>query len=246
MTMRTSLQLVAVASLFGAVNSDAAFWNKKGDRSEAEEPTIEVVSVPDTVSPGIAAPAATPSAAPQRRAHFLVKDSETEKGLMQLAESRRQREEEIRVILRLYEEKQGELARMNGRLTEKFGISAEENYQYDNETKSLYKLTPKEGAEDLAQNGQTAPEDLFDKKLHMSLELEDMEVTFVRLVSAKKITASELQVLQLLLKEKNMELAKIHASLKERFSILPEKHYEYDADAHTLFEIVQADSPAMP
>ena len=246
MTMRTGLQLLAVAAIYSAVNSEAAFWNKKTEEPEPAGEGVEVVSVPRVASPEAVAPAPGVAATPRRRAHFLVKDPETERSLMQLAESRREREEEIRVILRLYQEKQGELARMNGRLAEKFQISADENYQYDNETKSLYKLTPKEGAQDLAAAGGAAAEDLFDRKLHLSLEPEDMEVTFVRLVSAKKITASELQVLQLLLKEKNMELAKIHSSLKERFSVSPEKHYEYDAEAHTLFEIVQAGSPAVP
>jgi hypothetical protein len=130
---------------------------------------------------------------------------------------------------------------MNLRLFEQFGIAADETYQYDRETRTVFKLQLKDGVDPQAPiEPGTRAEQLFDKADHMVLQDDGTETEFIRLVSAKKLTANELEVLQLLLKEKNMELQKVHASLEERFAISPEKHYEYDADAHTLFEVVKA------
>ena len=260
-----------VACSFGAVYSaEAAFWNRRNKAEPESRPSAEATvppAVPATVigshdtsasvgteptqvpsynkpvpltvlSPGITDPMPGPGS---RRAHISIPDNQTEQILVQLAESRELREEEIKVLGRLHTEKKSELDRMNQRLMDGYGIAADQNYQYDRETRTLFKLELKEGVDPdgPVPEGATAG-DLFNKVGPVTLATSDAESDFLRLVSAKKITASELQVVGLLLKEKNMELQKVYSSLKERFAISPKKHYEYDPEAHTLFEVVKA------
>ena len=257
------LPVVALSVILAGVTAQGAFWNKKSSKDAGKGSEVHseygarspdgVISNGGTVrslasyqehvpsqqalDPSSKASVDGGASNSGRRAHFLIQDQKSADALVALAESRRLREEEIRVLGRLHQEKEGELNRMNERLNSRFKISADANYQYDNETKSLFLLIAKEGAEAEA----AVPEDRFHKRLHMTLSDRESEIAFVRLVSAKKITASEMQVLKLLLKEKNLELSKVHETLQERFAIAPDKHYEYDAASRTLFEIVQAE-----
>jgi hypothetical protein len=270
MTTRRIIIGLAACSFFGATIAEAAFWNRRKKAESDEVPPVETAApeaVPVTLngSPNAMVPVrAEPtqihsynkpvplsakmpassgplSGTGSRRAHISIPDDQTEQILVQLAESRQLREEEIRVLGRLHVEKEGELERMNQRLMDGYGIAADQNYQYDQETRTLFKLELKEGVDPdgPVPEGATAG-DLFDKIGPVTLATPDAESEFLRLVSAKKITASELQVVELLLKEKNMELQKVYSSLKERFAISPKKHYEYDPEAHTLFEVVKA------
>lgn len=245
MHMRRGLVAAAVGCALIVPASQALFW--KRDAKPAAEvleepvPELEPVEVPagSLQSAGEGAPAEA-----GRRPHYRLEGPEAEQALVQLAESRRLREEELRVLARLYVEKQEELKRMNQQLQQRFGIAPDENYQYDAEERTLHKLTAKPDMEELARNGATDPEALFVKSSHHTFEGRDDELVFVRLVTAKKITGSQLQVIQLLVKEKNMELSKVLGLLKDQFSISPDKHYEYDAEAQTLFEVVRAGAPA--
>lgn len=231
---------LVVCLLAGGTGADAAFWNRKSSKEEAKPlpvpPTSISVTHPGQAQPEPVLRPVAVSADEGRRAHVQMKDQESVDVLVRLAESRQLREQEIRVLTRLHGEKEGELERMNQRLQDRFGIAPDANYQYDNESKSLYLLTPRAGVE--AGEGGAA-EDLFDRRLHRNLSNKDIEIEFVRLVSAKKITVSEIQVLKLLLKEKHLELNKVNGTLGERFAISPDKHYEFDADSRTLFEVVR-------
>lgn len=241
MNKRRSLAAAAVGCILIVPASWGVFW-KRGEKKPVEPP-IEVVE-PEVPDGSLVPAAAKPAAPAQRRAHVRLAGPEDEQALVQLADSRRLREEEIRVLARMYAEKQGELARMNQQLLERFQIADDANYQYDAEAKTLYTLTAKPGAEDLAVAGATAAEDLFIRTPHRTLSERDQELAFVRLVSAKKLTANELQVIQLLIKEKNLELRKVLGMLNQRFSIASDRHYEYDQEAQTLFEVVRAGAPA--
>lgn len=253
MSYLRGLMLLGICVFAGTQCAQGAFWNRKSSKEEPARvapppPTYAVTPVAGAQpvqslssysdrAPELPDVPPAEAASPQhaRRAHFRMPDQEAVDTLVQLADSRRMREEEIRVLARLLREKEGELVRMNDRLRDRFGIAADANYQYDNETKGLFLLVPKSG--ESAVEGEGADE-VFEKRLHRTLDAKQTEIEFVRLVSAKKITASEIQVLKLLLKEKNLELGKVHASLEERFAISPEKHYEFDAPSRTLFEVV--------
>jgi hypothetical protein len=248
MHMHKGLVAAAVGCALIVPTSRALFWKREDKAARTVPADPPVAMEPAQVPAGSLQSAASDPAvaAPTRRPHQRLEGPEAEQALVQLAESRRLREEELRVLARLHAEKRGELARMNEQLLERFGIASDETYQYDAEAKTLYKLTAKPDMEALAAGGVTDPEELFEKSRHRIFAQREQELGFVRLVSAKKITGSELQVIQLLVKEKNMELEKVLGSLKDRFSISPDKHYEYDAEAQTLFEVVRAGAPEAP
>ena len=240
---------LVIAVVWPGPPADAAFWKKK---SEADDPPA--VSGPaaaveparnaaDSAAPAITTVAqAQPDSQQQavRRAHYKVDGPETETTLMQLAESRQLRRGEIVVLSRLLVEKRNELGRMDRRLQDVFAVDPSVTYQYDADSRTIYRLDTKEDAEELAQSEEVNPEDLITRTLHRELATAEAANAFTRLVSAKKITNSEIRVLQLLLREKNMELKKVETTLAARFSIAPDKHYEYDASAQTLYEVVGA------
>ena len=232
MRIKRVLTLATAVVCISSAMSLGAFWNRK-DREQAPGAAPSPAGTVTQAQPGAAATAV-------RRAHFYVQDDATAQILVQLAESRSFREEEIRVIARLFKEKEAELERMDQRLLERFGVTAEGNYQYDRDSRTLFELTEKQGVDQTAASGAVSADELFDKHTHRTFIEDQEEIEFVRLASAKKITASELQVLALLSKEKQIELTRVQDSLRERFSVSPEKHYEYDADTRTLFEIVRA------
>lgn len=232
MKIKQVLTPALAALCISAAISLGAFWNRK-DQEPAPEAAPPSAGTVTQAQPGAGATSI-------RRAHFYIQDDATAQILVQLAESRSFREEELRVIARLFKEKEAELERMNQRLLERFGVTAEGNYQYDRDSRTLFELTAKEDIDESTASGAVSADELFDKHAHRTFIEDQEETEFVRLASAKKITASELQVLSLLLKEKQIELTRVQDSLRDRFSVSPEKHYEYDADTRTLFEIVRA------
>ena len=244
-----------VGCAWAAAPADGAFWKKK---AESEPATSTATAERPAVGKPIRTPAPAPAPAPAvkaiaqpgqqptvRRPHYRVDGPEMETTLLQLAESRELRRGEIVVLSRLLVEKQNELRRMDRRLQEVFGVDPSVTYQYDADSRCIYRLDTKEGAEELARAGGVDPEDLITRTIHRELATPDAANAFTRLVSAKKITNNEIRVLQLLLREKNMELKKVETTLAARFSIAPDKHYEYDASAQTLFEIVGVGEPVV-
>lgn len=238
-----------------AAESEAVFWKRRssnqkettsqaeaasavpGDRSQ-EQPVSEPDRSPPSAGAGVATPGGGEEAAVYRREHLRIEDEDSVGVLRQLAQARVLREEEIRVLGRLTQEKDAELKRMNDQLLARFGIKADDNYQYEQESRSLFRIEPKtDAAQNAASGGARTADELFDRGLHLRFDSESDELEFIRLVSAKKITVSELAMLRLLLREKGLELERVLASLRDRFSIEPDKHYEYDEATRTLMEV---------
>lgn len=231
-----------------APSSDGFFWRNRAEddkpassASPANPAPVSQAGPSVPIDTDVEVVRGTETSAVTRTPLLQVDDDEAEQVLVRLAQARQLREEEIRVLGRLSQEKDQELQRMNAQLEQRFGILADDNYQYDQEAQAVYRITPKAEAEAGADDaGVSSAEDLFDRELHRRLESEEDELAFVRLVSAKKITVSELAMLRLLLREKSLELERVMAALKDRFSIEPGKHYQYDAPSRTLFEVAPA------
>ena len=216
------------------------FWNKKKDK---EEPAAVVVPpASDAAVSGVATDAAAAATKTQdKKALYRLKDEETVQALVKLATGRQLREQELAVVARLISEKQLELTGFNEKLKQEFGISDEGNYHYDNESRTIYELKQKPGADKASKNAK--PEDLIEKKVQRKLKNKKTEESFLKMVGAKKITTDEIRALQLILQEKKIELANIQESLQQQFSMAPEKHYEYDADTRVVYELVMAEEP---
>lgn len=235
------LAMVCFALVFCSSSAHADFfWNKK--KAEEKRPSV-VIPATEQKPPELVGMMAVPEenltsgvATNDRKALYRLKDEQTVEALVKLASGRQLREQELVVVARLINEKQLELTGFNQKLNENFGISEDGNYHYDNETRTLYELKAKPGAEKAPKDAK--PEDLMDKEVLRKFEDKDKEETFLKMVGAKKITTDEIRSLQWILQEKKIELTSIQDSLNQQFSMDPEKHYEYDADTQVVYELV--------
>lgn len=259
--MRFQVLVVAFLSIACLASSAHAefFWKKKkkAEKEPAVMPPIAPVP-PDSKTPSTQdiPPPTRPIVAPQsdsqtpssqveestvvnnKKALYRLKDDETIEALVKLATGRQLREQELVVVSRLLNEKQLELSGFNEQLKEKFGISAEGNYQYDDETRTIFALKAKPGAENASKDAK--PEDLVERTVQRELENAEVEELFLKMVGAKKVTTDEIRALQMILQEKKIELTHIQESLQEQFSMAPDKHYEYDSETHVVYELILA------
>ena len=216
---RWGLPLIGVVLLWGS-SADALFGRKSRGKEEA------VLPAPAAAGAGLAV--AAPQVSAPRKPHMVIRGKEAEQSLVKLATARQLREEELRVIQRLLNEKLAELDRLNARLGEQFDIAADRNYQYDKESNAIFELVPLgEGAADG-----------FDRKPHRTLPDEETATAFLKQVGAKNITSGEIQYLRLLFREKEIEVSRVYETLEKEFSVLRDKHYEYEPAEKTLYEIV--------
>ncbi len=229
--------------MFVPMAADAEFfWNRNKDQAEpagGPPPQVVVPTVPTgsdvpPVSTPPAAATAAPTAPSEKRALYRLKDQETVDALVKLAAGRKLREQELAVVARLLNEKQMELRGFNQQLQETFGISEEGNYQYDNESRTLFEVKAKPGAENAPVDAK--PEDWIEKTKIKKLRA-DAEETFLKMVGAKKITTDEIRSLQLIIQEKKIELTNILESLQQQFSMSADNHYEYDAESRVVYQL---------
>lgn len=214
----------------------AAFWNR---RSEAPEPAPAVIPASSSVRPAAADPASTPA----RQLHRSIEDEAQRQALFSLANQRTLREEELRVLERLLNEKAAELQRLDAGLEERFGVAPDKSYQYDEAENAIYELS---GLEEAAEGRSDTS---VTRTLHRRLGDAAAAESFLKQVGAKNITAAEIQYLRLIHKEKQLEVERVYTQLEERFGILRDKHYEYDAEEEALFEMPPAgdgNAPDLP
>lgn len=214
--IRWGLLLIGFAVLW-STPADALF-GRKDRKKEAETPTSE--------SAGLAV--AAPPASTTRRPHLVIRGDDAERSLVKLATARQLREEELRVIQRLLNEKEAELEHLNALLQTQFDIAADRNYQFDKEENAIFELVP------LGENGAEG----FDRKVHRELPDGDAANDFLKQVGAKNITSGEIQYLRLLFREKEIEAKHVYETLEEEFSVLRDKHYEYEPSEKTLYELM--------
>jgi hypothetical protein len=76
------------------------------------------------------------------------------------------------------------------------------------------------------------------RRYHLHVPDKNTEQELLRLFSWKRTVTVQLQVLQQLASEKQQELATFSKGLKDKFSIEPDRNYDYDSQARTLYEMV--------
>lgn len=174
-----------------------------------------------------------------RRFHLKITDKAVEKQLLQLFTAKNAAMEEIRVIRRMGEEKNREMAELSKGLQGAFSMDPERNYRYDAKSRTIYELVARPGAS--VTNAVATEEDLdvlFDRKLHRQLTSDDQVKQFARLAAAKKLAMDQIQSLQMLIREKQLELDKIEKMLGEKFSMVRDRNYQYDTKTMKLYELV--------
>ena len=163
-----------------------------------------------------------------RRAHLVFKGKATEEGFLKIVAQKQSVMEDVRVIGKLYQETSAQQARFSSALEEQFAMKPEKSYQYDADTMTINEVMKQ------ASEGEAAK-----IRAHMKLKDEAAAQTFARLVAAKRMTIEQMANLQLINREKQMELAEYDRQLADAYAIVKDRNYQYDAETRTLYELIQ-------
>jgi hypothetical protein len=160
---------------------------------------------------------------------------------LQLAAARIQTDRQITVLAELREEKLKEIASFESNLERNFSVNATNTYHYDRSTYTVYLLESAPAASTNAAAGDAEGDvaeptggETLRKTVWKELSRQEGEA-FERILSAKQIAATQLQSINLLLREKGLERRRTQEILKVRFGIDPTLHYRYDRDTRTLY-----------
>jgi len=200
----------------------------------------EVVPSANAVADALTAPNAQASNAVEfvRRKHLRFEDAQTEETFLRLADARGITREDLRVISRLLREKTVEISRFDQELDQAFGIKPGGSYHFDKESETVFELTPREDVGDEAPAEGASIEDRFEKREHLKLTDKEMQTRFLQLLASKQLSAEEIRILRLLLKEKQIEMSRVEGGLRDRFAISMDRSYQYDGENKELFELV--------
>jgi hypothetical protein len=219
---------VPVALLFALLfaHQAPAFWFKGGERQE---------------------PAAAESG--PRRGEVIVATLTEEQAtqFMQLAAARAQTDQQIQVLGDLRAEKRKEIASFEANLQRNFDVNATNAYHYDRANRVVYLLEAVPTAETnvtaavaaaAADGGDAAPAgQAFRKTVWKELSQQEGDA-FERILSAKQVAVTQLQSIELLLREKGLERRRAQELLQSRFGIDPALHYRYDRNSRTLYRSI--------
>lgn len=174
-----------------------------------------------------------------RRYHLHIPDAKTEKALFDLFQWKNTVTAQVRVMGELIGEKAKELAVFNKGLQDGFGVKPDGNYRYDAATRTLFEIAPASSAAGAgAKSG-------IERRLGV-LTNDVQARAFGQLMASKQIAVEEIRVFELVLREKQDELAQVDQLLSEKFSISRDRSYQYDPKTMRLYEIIAAPQKAAP
>ena len=78
----------------------------------------------------------------------------------------------------------------------------------------------------------------FVRRAHLRFEDPQMEKDFLTLVATRDRTREDLKVISRLIAEKENEVARFAKELGDDFHVKPDGSYRFDAESHTLYELV--------
>lgn len=181
-----------------------------------------------------------PGRALMRRAHLHFDDVKSEQEFLAITSAKRRVQEDFQVITRLMQEKNLEVEKFTRDLESEFKINPDVNYNYDDDTATIYELVRKDSV--AADAVSLDPEKDFDKVEHVKLDTGDKRARFMRLVASKKLSSEEINVLRLLQNEKEIEASNIQQQLVARYAISNDREYRYEKSSRTLYELVPVPS----
>ena len=233
------LLAVTMVAALSVLQADAGWFG--GSKEKKKE---DVVMPPKQAgkAPAAKAPAPVENAtntagrALMRRAHVHFDDAKAEQEFLALTSAKRRVQEDHQVVTRLMQEKTMEAEKFTRDLETEFGIDASVNYNYDDETKTIYELVKKASVP--ADAVTLDAEEDFEKKEHMKLESDEKKTRFMRLVASKKLSGDEINVLRLIQNEKEIEASNIQQQLVSRYAISNDREYRYEKSSRTLYELV--------
>jgi hypothetical protein len=167
-----------------------------------------------------------------RRVLFRFKDEKAAKDFVDIVVNKRQAGQDAGVLRRLLDEKIEERQRLIKALADQFGVDPQKDYEYDATALTIYRLG--DGSNSTVRT------------VHRTLKDKAEGEVFARKAVSRRLVNLSVDVLTLLIREKDMELAKCDQSLSERFSVVSNRAYQYDPDSLTLYEIVTVPGGAVP
>ncbi|HMP71800.1 MAG TPA: hypothetical protein PKE55_00915 [Kiritimatiellia bacterium] len=242
MTMDCRKAFAGLVVALMLIPSDGQAWFGRNREPAGEETTGHAVPVKAGQGPGAITvqEEGQPALRFVTRAHMRMESEEAEAEFMQFAMARSRATEDLTVISRLIEEKQLEVARFNASLRDEFAINPDENYQFDEDSGTIYQLVARQALTENTMVSATpeAIEELFEKNVFMTVANPEERERFIRLVAARQLSTEQIRVLSLLEQEKEMELAILQQVISERYSVSMDRDYRYDPDTRTLFELI--------
>ncbi len=164
----------------------------------------------------------------QRRAHLRFKEKATEENFLNIAAKKQAVFEDMRVIGKLYQEKNNQQQQFAASLQEQFAVKPDGNYQYDADAMAITEIVKPASGSDSAKT-----------QLHMKFKDASTAQTFVRLATARRVSMEEMASLQLMYREKQMEIAEYDRQLADAYAIVKDRNYQYDPTTKTLYELVK-------
>jgi hypothetical protein len=165
--------------------------------------------------------------------HIRFKDAGVEKKFMAAMAQKKTLEDEVKVVNGLVEKKNAEAEKLSQSLADSFAINPAIGYTYDAPSMTIYELVSP------ADGGGAGLGKEQDKRVHRVLKERDQERQFLKILTSKKIALNQIESLQLIIKEKQQEIAGIDDELSKDFSIAKGPDYRYEADTKILYEIVR-------
>jgi hypothetical protein len=202
--------LVQVPATPAVVTNIVTITNKVESVVPAAQPTDEVVN-------GV-----------HRRAHLRFKDAATVDAFLKIVAKKQSVLEDVRVIGKLFQEKNAQQQQFTASLQEQFAVKPDKNYQYDADTLTLHEVVKPATANEAAKT-----------QLHMKLKDAAMAQSFIRLATAKRLSAEQMANLQLMYREKQIEVAEYDRQLAESYAIVKDRNYQYDAASGVLYEMIK-------
>ena len=164
----------------------------------------------------------------QRRAHFRFKDATAEAAFLKIVAKKQEAVEDMRVLSKLYQEKAAQQQQFSASLLEQFAIKPDKSYQFDMDSATISEVVKPATDSEKAKT-----------QLHMKLKDASAVQAFTRLSAARRISMDEMASLQLIYREKQMEISEYDRQLAESYAVVKDRSYQYDQANRTLFELIK-------
>ncbi|MEM7395422.1 MAG: hypothetical protein AAF492_24075 [Verrucomicrobiota bacterium] len=190
------------------------------------------------LTPVLSPQAAGQAKVPTHKPHYRVENQTAEKDFLNLSTGRKLRREEIAVLSRLGREKKAERKNLLSQRQPSFGLEPDESVEYVAENKVVYRIRKSSETDKtdkpLGRSKRSTPQ----KKPVLTFSDDDRHKRFLSLAVSRKLVDEQIRGLDLILREKVLELKQVEKALLNRFAINPEKHYTYNAKERKIYEVI--------
>jgi len=187
---------------------------------------------------GMTSPSPAPGKRFMLRPHLRIKDEQAGKQLVGLFSQKQRSTQDMQVSARMLREKRAELAKFNEELREAFKVEPDKTYRFDPENRTLYQVARRTRADGTTQAA--------GERFHSRFKDETRIARFQRLIKLRQLTREQIASLSLLVKEKQIEIARVDEALSKGYSVSRDRRYRYNPEKRILYEIIPVPKSGMP